>query len=298
MKEAKIELTSMTFNTLIEACARSNEMDRLSSIVEDMTAHGVDLDQVSYNTIIKGLCHEKQLDQALELREKMRRGGKHAVDAHAYGALLDGCSRLGKFQLGFDLLEAMLQEGVVPNNITLSSLVRLAGYSHQPWALERALSVCDELSRKHSIRLNWHVYKNLSKACIAHGDLQRALGFLAQAVKAGLKCDEDAYVAIILALATEKKTLMDAVSVLRLAAGLCVTCENLPTALVDIPAQNLRAHGGMSVQCVATVLLAIAALDQALAVTLVVELEREAGLHFDRQTKLRLTSSKVTAMHF
>ena len=51
----------------------------------------------------------------------------------------------------------MQEAGVRPSNFTLSVLVKLASRSHR---LERALELCEEISRKCRFRLNIHVYNN------------------------------------------------------------------------------------------------------------------------------------------
>ena len=63
-----------------------------------------------------------------------------------------------------------------PSNFALSVLVKLASRSHR---LERALELCEEISRKYHFRLNIHVY-NLMHACATHQDIAHALGLLKQ----------------------------------------------------------------------------------------------------------------------
>jgi len=293
MKEMKVELTNITFNTLIDTCARNREMDRLTEIIEDMRAHGVEPDQITYNTIIKGLCHEKRLEQALDLREQMRAGKKYAVDAHAYAALIDGCSRLGKYQRGFSLLDEMQRENVKPNNVTLASLVRLAGFSHQTWALDSAFELCEQLSRKHGFSLNAHVYKSMTKACMMHGDSSRALSVLAQIASSGQAPDEETYVPVLLALAVKRTTFSTAVSVLRLAAGLDVARADVPAKLRKVPAEALRVCGGLSGSTVGDVLLSLSSFDKATAMSLSDELERVAKVKLDVMPGIRLTCDEA-----
>lgn len=267
-------------------------MDRIDSILKEMSAFRVEPDHITYNTIIKGLCHDRRLEQALDMKNKMRSRDDMVADAHTYGSLLDGCSRLGKWQQGVDLLDEMLAEKVTPNNITLTALVRLAGLSRQTWALDRAFQACEEYPRQYGLRLNDHVYKNLCVACVSHGDLERAVGVIAQAALAK-QLDVSIYEPVLAAMSAKRKTCGEAVAMLRLAAGLRVSRSEVPASLCDVPATLLRMrmpNARMS-NLMEKTLVAIAAFDQCLAVPLARELEQAIGLQLDGRTKLQLAKT-------
>jgi pentatricopeptide repeat protein len=290
IKEKNIDLTITTFNTVIDACARCNHMEQIETILNDMATNGLEPDHITYNTIIKGLCHDRRLEQALEMRDKMRSSSTMVVDGHAYGALLDGCSRLGKWQKGFELLDEMLADKVVPNNITITAVVRLAGFSKHPWALDRAFEICEQYPKKFGFRLNEHVYKNLCLACVSHNDYERAIDVVARAALAG-HLDVTMYEPVLSALATKRQMLADVNAMVRLAAGLRVARSQVPVALRDVPVASLRVYGARMQSLVERTLVSMAAIDQSLAVPLARELERDAGLVFSGRSKMQLASS-------
>jgi pentatricopeptide repeat protein len=292
MCDRSLVLTVMTFNTLIDACARCGHMDRIEGILNAMKEHGVEADAITYNTVIKGLCHDGRLEEALTMRTKLRQSKKHSVDGHAYAALLDGCSRLRKWELGFELFDEMQADNVLPNNVTLTALMRMAGCSRKPWALERALNLCDTVARNHRIQLNGFVYKNMVIACVTHGERVRALKVIGQAASARVLMDASTYEPLLLALASERKTLGDAATLLSLVCGLRVPRSDVHVLLGDAPMDALRAHDGFGAKSVEKVLLAMATFDREQAVHLARRLERETALRLDRRVKLQLASAR------
>merc|ERR1719214_124238 len=49
MKDRNIELSTIMYNTLIDACARCSRMDYLPKILESMQAHGVKANVITYS---------------------------------------------------------------------------------------------------------------------------------------------------------------------------------------------------------------------------------------------------------
>jgi pentatricopeptide repeat protein len=290
MCDRNVELTVATFNTLIDGCARCCRMDRIEGVLEDMDKQSIAPDMVTYSTIIKGLCHDSRLQEALDMKEKLRQNG-HSVDGHAYAALLDGCSRLRKWELGFELINDMRAERVAANNLTLTALFRLAGRSQKSWALDRAFDLCGLLARDHKIRLNAVLYKNMATACVSQGDRMRALKVLAQAARAGCSIDAAMYEPVLVALASERDTLRESVSLLCMACGLRVPHSDVHALLCGIPADAFRVHNGLCARLVEQVLVAMAEIDRPQAIHLVRRLERESALRLDNRLKLSLASA-------
>lgn len=172
MLEQGVELSSRTYNALIDACVRNGQMARVPTLMKDMARQKIDPDLVTCGTIIKGHCQEKNMEKALELFGTMKKSGKFRPDEVIYNILIDGCALQGLFGQGMTLLKDMQEAGVPPSAFTLSVLVKLATRSGWP---DKAFTICETLSRKHNIQLNMHVYNNLIHACTASGNMQRAM---------------------------------------------------------------------------------------------------------------------------
>jgi len=183
----KLPFSIVTYNALIDACARSGEMYRATALLEAMAAQGIEPNLITYSTIIKGYCQQPRLDRAFELLEHMKTSGNLRPDEITYNTLIDGCARHCLFERGVALLEEMQVAGIPPTNFTLSVIVKLANRCKK---LEQAFELCDQVSKKYSFRLNVHVYANLVHACTNKGDMRRAFDVLQQMVREGVRPDQ------------------------------------------------------------------------------------------------------------
>lgn len=51
-----IACNTITYNTMLDACAKCGCMERASMLLEDMRETSIDPDIITYSTIIKGYC--------------------------------------------------------------------------------------------------------------------------------------------------------------------------------------------------------------------------------------------------
>jgi len=183
----KLQFSIVTYNALVDACARSGEMNRATPLLEAMAAQGIEPNLITYSTIIKGYCQEQRLDRAFELLEHLKSSTASRPDEITYNTLIDGCARHCLFDRGVALLEEMQVAGIPPTNFTLSVAVKLANRCNK---IEKAFELCDTVSKKYNIRLNVHVYANLVHACTNGGDMTRAFGVFREMVGKGVRPDQ------------------------------------------------------------------------------------------------------------
>merc|ERR1719238_1160417 len=127
MKEREIACNTISYNTMLDACAKCGAMDRVPELLEDMKASRprVEPDVITYSTIVKGYCMSGDVDKAFEVLSEMKRDGKHAADEILYNSLLDGCAKQHRLDDALRLLDDMQDASVVPSNYTLSIMVKL-----------------------------------------------------------------------------------------------------------------------------------------------------------------------------
>jgi len=183
----KLEFSVVTYNALVDACARNGEMHRATPLLEAMAAQGIEPNLITYSTIIKGYCQELRLDRAFEVLEHMKSSKASRPDEITYNTLIDGCARHCLFDRGVALLEEMQVAGIPPTNFTLSVVVKLANRCKK---LEQAFQLCDKVSQKYNIRLNVHVYANLVHACTNGRDMTRAFDVFREMVGEGVRPDQ------------------------------------------------------------------------------------------------------------
>lgn len=280
----KLEFSIVTFNTLVDACARSGEMGRIPQLLEDMVAQGIEPNLITYSAILKGYCQENRLDKAFELFESMRQTTHFIPDEIMFNSLLDGCARQGLYERGIALLDEMQDLGVRPSNFTLSVLVKMASRGKQ---LERAFGLCTELSEKYKFRLNVHVYNNLIHACIAHKDNNRAFVVLECMLGERVRPDTRTY-ALILRANVAAGEVEEVAALLRAATGL----PGAHKRLTGFGSSALRPQGGLPPSLLTEVLEAVADRDRDLAVDLMQGLMR-LDFKIEPRMKLRLATCSM-----
>jgi len=181
--------SKVTYNTLIDALVRQGEMDRATDLFRDMSLKAVMPDLITYSTMIKGHCVRGDLEQGLQLLGLMRRRGI-APDAILFNSILDGCAHKQMCSLTEMVLRDMEAAGIAPSNFTLSILVKLYGRCND---LETAVKVVETYPKKYGFDLNVQVYTCLMSACIANGELSRALEVHEKMIKAGCASDAKTY---------------------------------------------------------------------------------------------------------
>merc|ERR1719471_2324114 len=253
MLPLKSQFTSVTYNAIIDLCARSTAMSYVPELLEEMSRAGVDPNLVTYSTIVKGHCQENRMDRALELFEDMKRTLKCRPDEITYNTLIDGCARNGLYERGLTLLQEMQRNGVRPSAYTLTVLVKLADQARRP---EKAFELCEELSKKYHLSMNVYIYNNLIHACTRAQDTDRALDLLDRMLREKIRPDVRTYTLLLRGCLNSRRA-QSAASLLRSAFGITGAGERsadagtlaklsrpLPTDFVQEALDGLRGSCG------------------------------------------------------
>jgi len=216
MKEKNIELSVITHNTLIDACARCGRMDHLPKILESMKSNGVKANVITYSTMLKGHCQNGNIQEGFAILEQMKRDASLKPDEIIYNSLLDGCAQNHLADEGLRLLEDMQNEGIPPSNFTLSILVKLMNRARR---LDRAFILVEEITKKYHFRPNVHVYANLVQACASNQQLSRGMDVLEQMITEKIAPDSRTY-SILIRSSVSKGLFEQAAGLLRGAVGL------------------------------------------------------------------------------
>merc|ERR1719161_2865847 len=194
MSKKNIELSTVTCNTLIDACARCGRMDNLPRILEDMKKHRVKPNLITYSTMLKGHCQNGDMQTAFAILDQLKNDAHLKPDEIMYNSLLDGCAQNGMVDEGLDLVEEMQKEGVKPSNFTLSILVKLMSRARK---LDKAFSLVEEITKKYHFRPNVHVYTNLIQACVSKRALDRAMQTLERMATERVQLDGRTYTILV-----------------------------------------------------------------------------------------------------
>jgi len=158
-----------TFNTMIDACVRNNQLGAIEGLLQDMKGFGLQPNLITYSTIIKGV-YSSDMDTAFAVFKDLKASGVKP-DEIVYNTMLDGCASAGLVSEGEKLLEDMKKDGIAPTNYTLTVLVRLFGQGRR---ISRALEIIETFAKVHRIRANSHVYTALIQGCLTCREHSRA----------------------------------------------------------------------------------------------------------------------------
>mmetsp|Transcript_132905 Transcript_132905/g.284053 ORF Transcript_132905/g.284053 Transcript_132905/m.284053 type:complete len:951 (-) Transcript_132905:50-2902(-) len=284
----KLQFSIVTYNTLIDACARSCDMGRVQRLMEEMASQDIEPNMITYSTIIKGYCQENRLDRAFELLANMKKASQLRPDEITYNSLLDGCARHGFWDRGNGLLADMQRFGVRPSNFTLSVVVKLANRSKRP---EQAFELCDELCKKYNIRPNVHVYNNLVHTCTTHYPAtRRALEVFEQMLSEKVRPDTRTYTLLIKGCLSAKDA-QDVAGLLRGAVGL----RGVHPSIARFEKGLVQPRGGLPSEFIAETLEGLASQCGALqlAMQLLSDLSCVPGIRLDSKLHMRLTSRAI-----
>lgn len=292
MVARKVQFSLVTFNTLIDACARSRDMTRIPLLLQEIDRQGLKISIVTYSAIIKGYCQANRLTESLKVLDDMRRTTELKPDEIMYNTLLDGCARQGLYDRGMGLLQQMQEEGVRPTNFTLSVLVKMACRSRSN-QIQRAFDICDELSKKYRFKLNIHVYSNLVQTCTVHRDLPRALSTLDRLLTEKVRPDVRTY-SLLLNACVETGAVQDAAGLLRGAVGL----RSPHPIFSKFAAPAYQPQGGLPSSLISETLEGLVGpvcCNEPLALALFRDIQRLPGFELDPRLQLRLTTRAITS---
>jgi pentatricopeptide repeat protein len=282
MNRQGVEISIVTYNTVIDACARVGRMDSLPRLLQDMRTQCIKPNLISFSTMIKGHCQAGDIQAAFALLEQMKHDTGLKPDEIMYNSLLDGCAQHNLTDEGLRLLNQMQGEGVQPSNYTLSVLVKLLNRGRR---VDAAFASVHEICQKYNFFPNIHVYTNLIQGCVASRQLSRAMETLEKMIKGGVQPEGRTY-AILVRAHISSNNAEAGVALIRGALGLSGAhpivsrsrCSNVDHALVNEILNSLVDRG----------------FTQTLAVPLLTDIKScKQQVRIDKTTQSRVMSSSM-----
>lgn len=286
MQARHVDLSIVTYNTIIDACARCGRTDRIEGLFRSMEANGIKPNVITYSTMVKGYCQAGELQRSFEILDRMRASAELRPDEIMYNSLLDGCAQHGRTEDGVRVLQLMKEEGIHPSNYTLSIVVKLMSRARR---LDAAFEMVADLKREFNIRPNVHVFTNLMQACISNRALPRAMSTFEKMISARIQPEHRTY-AITINASIYAGHFHQAVALLRGAYGLKEASPFLAEAREVSQCRN------MDHTLVSEVLMALVerGLGQDLAEPFLADLkEMRPSVHVDKATQCKVMSAAV-----
>lgn len=195
LKQAGVQRTSATFNTLIDACARCEQAYRIPGLLNDMVEQGIQPDLITYGAALKGYCQEGDVDKAIDLLQGMREKTDYKLDEMMYNSLLDGCARTGLWSRALAVIDEMVGAGVPPSTYTLSVLVKVGRRSST--SLDKIFEVVENLIHMHKVSLNVYVCNNMIHLCSDRKNWDKAMHVFQSLLMTGAHPDARTYTVLL-----------------------------------------------------------------------------------------------------
>lgn len=170
-----IQPSAITYNLLVDACARNGQMESIPELLLSMHKRGFTPNLITYSTIIKGFCGNGDVVSAVRTLAKMRNETKFRPDEIVYNTLIDGCVQASMTSEAERLFKEMCEEGVAPTNYTITRMVKVLGQARR---VDDAFELASNTSRRYRINFNAYVFSALMHAAVASRDFDRATAVL------------------------------------------------------------------------------------------------------------------------
>lgn len=190
----KQTLTPLTYNALIGACARNNDIDKALNLISRMRQDGYQSDFVNYSLVIQALTRSNKIDSAL--LQSLYREIKHdklELDVQLVNDLIMGFAKSGDPSRALQLLGMAQSTGLSAKTATLVSIISALANSGRTLEAE---ALFEEL-RQSGIKPRTKAYNALLRGYVKTGPLRDAESMVSEMEKSGVSPDEHTYSLLI-----------------------------------------------------------------------------------------------------
>ena len=207
----------VTFNSLIDAYVRQNNMNKVFKLISSMQQYHIKPDNFTYTTIIKGLNkdsfssnnnnsniddyknnNKNELDLAFQLFEKVKQSSK--PDEILYNCIMDACLRFNNVDKMLELYKEMLENNVLPSSVTYGIVIKGYGMKGD---VESALKIYHHMEI-NKIEISSVTYGCLINVCIKNNKLNKAFELYESLKKEGIEINTILYTTLIKAYSKTK----------------------------------------------------------------------------------------------
>ncbi len=176
--DINITPNDVTFNSLIDAYVRQNNMNKVFFLITKMQEMNIKPDNFTYTTIIKGLNKDSfpsnsnnktnELDLAFQLFEKVKQISK--PDEILYNCIMDACLRFNQVDKMLELYKEMNDNGISLSSVTCGIVIKAYGMKGD---VDSALKMYEKM-KLNKIKISSVTYGCLINVCIKNNKLMKA----------------------------------------------------------------------------------------------------------------------------
>jgi len=199
MLEKKLEVDPVCLNTVISACVDAGEHDEVDRVAREVIEHQkasgvVIMDIVSYNTRLKAAARSRDIRKCFSILDEIN-SAKLAADDVTFSTLLDVCIDEDDHEMAALALEQMSESGVTMNCVLLTTMIK--GFVRTK-NLAKAMALFETMrGEKSMVKPDMITYSILIKAQCDAGDMTEALRLLEAMLEAGSDVDDVVFTHLI-----------------------------------------------------------------------------------------------------
>jgi len=130
--------------TMIRNCAAEKNLPGAVSVFESLKQSGVDLNSIIYNTVLDACVECRDLKAAESWMEGMKKDGM--TDVVSFNTLIKAHLQMGNFDKARGLITEMKKEGLQPNRVTFNELVNAIVSKGGNGRLKQMWDIIDEMT--------------------------------------------------------------------------------------------------------------------------------------------------------
>lgn len=185
MRSRQIVPTAVTLGCMVEAVVSNGDPEGGYELIQEMLSDDQCkplLNAVIYCSVLKGFSHQKKFDRFWDVYEEML-VQKVKFSIVTFNTMVDACSRCGEMKRIPDLLRIMTSQGIEPNLITYSAILK--GYCQEN-RLDEAFELMEGMVQTTKFKPDEIMYNTLLDGCARQGLYDRGMPLLVEMEAAGV----------------------------------------------------------------------------------------------------------------
>lgn len=187
-------LTPLTYNALIGACARNNDLEKALNLMSRMRQDGYPSDFVNYSLIIQSLTRTNKIDSAL--LQKLYREiecDKIELDGQLLNDIIVGFAKAGDPTRAMQFLAMLQAIGLSAKSSTIVAVISALGSSGR---IVEGEALFEEM-KESGLKPRTKAYNALLKGYVKTGSLKDAELIVSEMERSGVSPDEHTYSLLI-----------------------------------------------------------------------------------------------------
>lgn len=123
MKSKNIEISSITYGCLINACIKNNCLNKVFELYEELELNKIEMNTILYTSLINAYGKKMNLKKVLEIFRQMKNDKNSQPNNVTYNSVIDCCIKCKDLELAERKFTEMKNCNIKPDIITFSTLI-------------------------------------------------------------------------------------------------------------------------------------------------------------------------------